>query len=88
MKSHDMTLAGGASFKGGIFLAVAMVDRALKGSMAGERMKKRVWKRSEREGDELRDLKGREPFFSLEFYHSTTQTLSSQWVECNRKGPS
>jgi hypothetical protein len=29
------------SFNGGIFLAVAIVDRALKGSMAGERMNKR-----------------------------------------------
>jgi hypothetical protein len=37
-KSHDMTLAGGASFKCGIFLAVAVVDKALNGSMAGERM--------------------------------------------------
>jgi hypothetical protein len=35
-----MTLAGGASFNGGIFLAVAAVDRALKGSMVGERMNK------------------------------------------------
>jgi hypothetical protein len=39
-KAHDMTLAGGASFNSGIFLAVAAVDRALKGSMAGERMNK------------------------------------------------
>jgi hypothetical protein len=38
-KAHDMTLVGGASFNGGIFLAAAAVDRALKGSMAGERMK-------------------------------------------------
>jgi hypothetical protein len=37
-KAHDMTLAGGASFNSGIFLAAAVVDRALKGSMAGERM--------------------------------------------------
>jgi hypothetical protein len=35
-----MTLAGGASFNGGIFLAMAVVDRALKGSMEGERMNK------------------------------------------------
>jgi hypothetical protein len=35
-----MTLAGGASFNDGIFLAVVVVDRALKGSMAGERMNK------------------------------------------------
>jgi hypothetical protein len=39
-KAHDMTLAGGASFNGGIFLAVAAVDIALKGSMEGERMSK------------------------------------------------
>jgi hypothetical protein len=37
---HNMTLAGDASFNGGIFLATAAVDRALKGSMAGERMNK------------------------------------------------
>jgi hypothetical protein len=37
-KAHNMTLAGGASFNGGIFLAVAVVDRALKGSVAGERI--------------------------------------------------
>jgi hypothetical protein len=35
-----MTLAGGAPLNGGIFLTVAAVDRALKGSMAGERMNK------------------------------------------------
>jgi hypothetical protein len=34
-KAHDMTLAGGASF----LTAVAM-DRALKGSMVGERINK------------------------------------------------
>jgi phosphate starvation-inducible protein PhoH len=39
-KAHDITLAGGASFNGGTFLAVAVMDRALKGSMAGERMNK------------------------------------------------
>jgi hypothetical protein len=39
-KAHDMTLAGGASFNSGIFLAAATVDRALKGSMARERMTK------------------------------------------------
>jgi hypothetical protein len=39
-KAHDMTLAGDASFNGGIFLAAAVVDRALKGSMAGGRMNK------------------------------------------------
>jgi hypothetical protein len=39
-KAHDMTLAGGDSFNGGIFLAVTVVDRALNGSMAGERINK------------------------------------------------
>jgi hypothetical protein len=39
-KADDMTLASGASFNGGIFLVVVAVDRALKGSMAGERMNK------------------------------------------------
>jgi hypothetical protein len=39
-KAHDMTLAGGASFNGGIFLAATAVDSALKGSMVGERMNK------------------------------------------------
>jgi hypothetical protein len=39
-KAHDVTLAGGASFNDGIFLAAVAVDRALKGSMAGERMNK------------------------------------------------
>jgi hypothetical protein len=39
-KAHDMTLVGGASFNGGIFLATAAVDRALKGSMAGDGMNK------------------------------------------------
>jgi hypothetical protein len=39
-KAHDMTLVGGASFNGGIFLVAAAVDRALKVSMVGERMNK------------------------------------------------
>jgi hypothetical protein len=39
-KAHNMTLAGGASLNGGIFLVVAAVDKVLKGSMAGERMNK------------------------------------------------
>jgi hypothetical protein len=39
-KAHDMSLVGGASFNGGIFHAAAAVNRALKGSMVGERMKK------------------------------------------------
>jgi hypothetical protein len=39
-KAHDMTMAGDASFNGGIYLVAAAVDGALKGSMAGERMNK------------------------------------------------
>jgi hypothetical protein len=39
-KAHDMTLAGGASFNGRIFLVAATVDRALKGSMVEERINK------------------------------------------------
>jgi hypothetical protein len=35
-----MTLVGGASFHGGIFLVAVAMDRALKGSMVGERMNK------------------------------------------------
>jgi hypothetical protein len=40
INAHDITLAGDASFNGGILLAAAVVERALKGSMAGERMNK------------------------------------------------
>jgi hypothetical protein len=40
-KTHNMTLVGDASFNGRIFLTTAAVDRALKGSMVGERMNKR-----------------------------------------------
>jgi hypothetical protein len=40
INAHDMTLVGDASFNGGNFLAAAVVGRALKGSMAGERMNK------------------------------------------------
>jgi hypothetical protein len=40
IKAHDMTLVGGASLNGGIYLAAEAVDKALKGSMAGERMNK------------------------------------------------
>jgi hypothetical protein len=39
-KAHDMNLAGGASFNGGIFLPVTTVDRVLTGSMVGERVNK------------------------------------------------
>jgi hypothetical protein len=49
IEAHDMTLVGGASFNGGIFLVAAVVDRALKGSMVGERMNKsfgrEVWEK-------------------------------------------
>jgi hypothetical protein len=39
-KAHNMTLAGGASFNYGVFLTAVVVDRALKGSMVGERINK------------------------------------------------
>jgi hypothetical protein len=39
-KAHDMTLAGSISLNTGIFLAAVVVDKALKGSMARERMNK------------------------------------------------
>jgi hypothetical protein len=39
-KAHDMTLVGGASFNGGIFLVATAVDKALKGSMVWVRMNK------------------------------------------------
>jgi hypothetical protein len=39
-KAHHMTLVSGASFNGRIFLAAVAMDRALKGSMVGERMNK------------------------------------------------
>jgi hypothetical protein len=38
INAQDMTLVGDDSFNGGIILAAAAVDRALKGSMARERM--------------------------------------------------
>jgi hypothetical protein len=37
-KAHDMTLAGGASFNGGIFLAAVAVDSAWKGPLAGREL--------------------------------------------------
>jgi hypothetical protein len=40
INAHDMTLVGDASFKGRVFLVTAVVHRALKGSMVGERMNK------------------------------------------------
>jgi hypothetical protein len=39
-EAQDMTLASGASFNSGTFLAAVAVDRALKGSLAGGRMNK------------------------------------------------
>jgi hypothetical protein len=39
INAHNKTLVD-TSFNGGIFLVVAAVDRALKGSMAGERINK------------------------------------------------
>jgi hypothetical protein len=38
--AHDATLAGGTYLNRGIILATTVVDRALKGSMAREEMKK------------------------------------------------
>jgi hypothetical protein len=38
--THDTTFVGGASLNGGIILTAAAVDRALKGSIAREEMKK------------------------------------------------
>jgi hypothetical protein len=40
INAHDMTLVRYACFNGGIFLTATAVDRALKGSMVGERMNK------------------------------------------------
>jgi hypothetical protein len=40
INAHDMTLVSDASFNGGIFHAAVALDRALKGSMAGEKMNK------------------------------------------------
>jgi hypothetical protein len=38
--AHDATLAGGASLNEGIILTAAAVNKALKGSMSREEMKK------------------------------------------------
>jgi hypothetical protein len=38
--THDATMVGGASLNRGIILMAAAVDKALKGSMAREDMKK------------------------------------------------
>jgi predicted N-acetyltransferase YhbS len=71
IKAHNMTLAGGASFNDGIFLAVVAVDRALKGSMVGERMNKSFEKAVREKEMSWGILKGENPFFSSEFYLST-----------------
>jgi hypothetical protein len=39
-KENEMTLVGDAYFNGGNFLVTTTVDRAFRGSMAGERMNK------------------------------------------------
>jgi hypothetical protein len=39
-KAHDMSLVGGASLNDGIFFVATAVEKALKGSIAGERMNK------------------------------------------------
>jgi hypothetical protein len=83
-----MTLAGGASFNGGIFLTAVAVDRVLKVSMAGERMNKSFGREVREKEMSWRILKGENPSFSSEFYCSTIRTLISQWVECNGKEPS
>jgi hypothetical protein len=77
-----MTLAGGASFNGGIFLTVAAVDIALKGSMVGED-EQELWKRSQGEGDELRDFKGTEPLFLLRIllFHDMNLDLSTSIMQ-------
>jgi hypothetical protein len=85
-KAHDMSLAGGASFIDGIFLAAAVVDRALMGSMAGERMNKSFEREVGGEGDELRDFKGREPLFFLEIllFHNIHVEISTGENNGNR----
>jgi hypothetical protein len=39
-KAHNVALAGDNSLNGGIFLVAGAVDKALKGSLEGERMNK------------------------------------------------
>jgi hypothetical protein len=65
INAHNMTLVGDATFNDGIFLTVAAVDRALKHDMGEDEQV--FWKRSEGEGDELRDLKGQNPSFPWNF---------------------
>jgi hypothetical protein len=80
-----MTLAGGAPLNGGIFLTVAAVDRALKGSMAGERMNKSFGRQVREKEMSCWILKGENPSFSSEFYRSTIYSMIFQQVECNGK---
>jgi hypothetical protein len=63
-KACDLTLASGASFNGGIFLIVAVVDRALKGSMVGERMNKSFGREVREKEMSYGILKGENPSFS------------------------
>jgi hypothetical protein len=66
-KAHDMTLVGGASFNDGIFLVAAAVDRALKGSMVGERMNKSFGREVRDKETSLGILKGENPSFPRNF---------------------
>jgi hypothetical protein len=63
-KACDLTLVSGASFNGGIFLVVAVVDRALKGSMVGERMNKSFGREVREKEMSYGILKGENPSFS------------------------
>jgi hypothetical protein len=86
INAHDMTVAGDASFNGGIFLVAAAVDRALKGSMIGRGWTRVLEEKWGRRGW-VEGFKRREPLFSSEFYCSIIWTLISQWVEYNGKRP-
>jgi hypothetical protein len=80
-KAQNMTLAGDASFNGGIFLAVAAVDRALKGSMVGERMNKSF-------GREVREKEmswGRTPLFlRILPFHNMNVDFSTSRMQCEK----
>jgi hypothetical protein len=54
INTHDMTLAGDASFNDGIVL-VATVGQSIEGIHGRGEDEQEFWKRSEGEGDELRD---------------------------------
>jgi hypothetical protein len=51
-KAHDMTFVGGASFNGG------NGGQSIDGIRGRGEDEQELWKRSEGEGDELRDFKG------------------------------